>query len=120
MSDVLTPGFGGRSLKSLFERYLGEFYSVFLRVSYQPEVAVPEHLKSEQWKRGFTTITLEYGLNLPKPICDLTITDTGVLATLSFDNVSFLTSIPWSAVHAIAGRDPRKKTTSSKPALKLV
>jgi hypothetical protein len=43
----------------------------------------------------------QYGLNLPKPIPDLTIGSTGILATLSFGGAPHLTFVPWDAIFAI-------------------
>ncbi len=60
-----------------------------------PGAVLPEHLKGQ--------IYLSYGLNLAIPIPDLRVDARGILATLSFSKIPYLTFIPWEAVRAIAG-----------------
>lgn len=105
--------------KTLFEVGLSKFYSIMVFVKYHPLVVLPGHLKSDAWIAGTTVIPLEYGLDMPLPIDDLKIVENGVSATLSFSRVPFTTFVPWGAVAAIEGGEPRpvKKT---KPKLKLV
>ena len=47
------------------------------------------------------TTTFEYGLNLPVPIDDLEIMETGIRATLSFSRMLRPTFVPWEAVVGI-------------------
>jgi stringent starvation protein B len=50
-------------------------------------------------------LVLQYGYALKVPIPDLTVSDWGVRATLSFQRTPQLTAVPWSAVYAIHGDD---------------
>jgi len=47
---------------------------------------------------------LEYGWGLPIPMLDLSCGETGIRATLSFNQTPFDTFVPWEAVVAIAPR----------------
>ena len=49
-------------------------------------------------------VILEYGLDMPIPIPELTIEDSGVFATLSFSGMRFQTFVPWDAVFAITDK----------------
>lgn len=62
---------------------------------------VPVHLKGEGH------LVLQYGSNLPIPIPDLQIDESGVSATLSFARSPHQTVVPWSAVYVIASEDGR-------------
>lgn len=64
-------------------------------------VVVPAHLK------GDSHLVLQYGIDLPIPITDLTVDDTGVRATLSFARTPHQTFVPWSAVYVITIDDTR-------------
>lgn len=55
-----------------------------------PDVVLPSYLTG--------LISLEYGLDMVKPIPDLRIDRAGVLASLSFKDSEFMTFVPWSAV----------------------
>jgi stringent starvation protein B len=52
-------------------------------------------------------LVLQYGRDMPIPIPDLEVTDTGVVATLSFARNPHRTQIPWSAVYIVACTDGR-------------
>lgn len=60
-----------------------------------------------KWFTGQPQLILQVGLNLPVPIPDLTVDDTGISCTLSFSRSPFWCSIPWSAVYALVGDDGR-------------
>jgi stringent starvation protein B len=62
---------------------------------------VPVHLKGEGH------LVLQYGSNLPIPIPDLQVDESGVSATLSFARTPHQTVVPWSAVYVIASEDGR-------------
>jgi len=62
---------------------------------------VPVHLKGEGH------LVLQYGRNLPIPIPDLQVDESGVSATLSFARAPHQTVVPWSAVYVIASEDGR-------------
>jgi hypothetical protein len=47
---------------------------------------------------------LQYGRDMPRPISDLTTTDQGVTATLSFSGAPQPTHVPWPAVFYIGDR----------------
>src|SRR6185503_3225816 len=64
-------------------------------------VVVPVHLKGEGH------LVLQYGRNLPIPIPDLQVDESGVSATLSFARAPHQTVVPWSAVYVIASEDGR-------------
>jgi len=107
--------------KTLFEVGLSKFYSIMVFVKYHPLVVLPGHLKSDSWIAGTTVIPLEYGLDMPLPIDDLKVVENGhgiagVSATLSFSRVFFATFVPWDAVVAIEGGEPRPV---EKPKFKL-
>jgi len=69
--------------------------------SRRPGVEVPAHL------RGQAHLVLQYGYNLPIPIPDLEVDDSGVRATLSFSREPHRTVVPWAAVYVIAADDGR-------------
>jgi hypothetical protein len=87
-----------------------------------PSLEVPEGVKPE----GKSTVTFEYGLDLPVPIDDLVITDDGIRATLSFSRVPRHTFVPWGAVVGIIlplSRDPvppPSRKPGKRPRLSLV
>ena len=74
--------------------------SVFVYLDPRHEgVVVPPHLRQRP------QLVLQIGLDLPVPIRDLEVDDDGVFATLSFDRTPFSCTIPWGAVHGLAGDD---------------
>ena len=69
------------------------------RVSLDARVAgvvVPERFKN------LPNLGLDYSYNFQPPITDITLTDEGIAATLSFAGKGFLTFVPWAAIFAIA------------------
>jgi stringent starvation protein B len=64
-------------------------------------VIVPAHLKAD------AHLVLQYGIDLPIPITDLVVDDSGVRATLSFSRTPHQTFVPWPAVYVIATDDGR-------------
>jgi hypothetical protein len=60
-----------------------------------------------KWFTGQPQLILQVGLNLPVPIPDLAVDDSGISCTLSFSRSPFWCSIPWSAVYALVGDDGR-------------
>lgn len=55
-------------------------------------VVIPEHV------RAYPQGQFDYGAELPIPIPDLVIDDSGISATLSFNRTPFKTFLPWGAV----------------------
>jgi stringent starvation protein B len=89
----------GVDKKAFFEARLGTG-SAFLHLdARRPGVRVPRAFA------GDSHLVLQFGFNLAIPIPDLTVSDWGVRATLSFQRSPFLTAVPWSAVYAIHGDD---------------
>jgi hypothetical protein len=64
-------------------------------------VRVPEWLKRQP------QLVLQVGLDMPVPIPDLRVDDTGVFGTLSFNRAPFTCVVPWEAVFAVVGDDGR-------------
>lgn len=65
----------------------------------KPGVQVPT------WLREQAQVVLQLGLDMPVPIPDLRVDDSGVFGTLSFQRSPFTCSVPWSAVFALVGDD---------------
>jgi stringent starvation protein B len=65
------------------------------------DVVVPDWLKRQP------QLVLQIGLNMPVPIRDLRVDDTGVFGTLSFNRAPFTCMVPWHAVFALVGDDGR-------------
>jgi len=103
--------------REAFERELAEFYEVVVLVMPAPGIDVP----AQSWvtstlRDGVTQraapvhyMFLRYGLDMPKPIPDLEITDEGIRATLSFSNTPIKTFVPWDAVAGIQGDGERPR-----------
>jgi len=53
------------------------------------------------WFAGYSTLTLEYGLNTAVPIPDLRVDGTGISGTLSFGRTPHATHVPWEAVYLV-------------------
>lgn len=120
MSDDFTIENSQTDNKTLFERALSDFNVVHVAVFYLPEVVLPEHLMTPQWKAWESAIHLEYGLDMPVPITDLEITDKGVKATLSFNREPQLTFVPWDAVAGFTFEGLRPPAPKPRPKLGLV
>ena len=52
---------------------------------------------------------LDFGLDMPKPIEDLEVSDEGIKATLSFSCESVPVVVPWEAIHTMGGIYERPK-----------
>ena len=102
-----------------FNLFLGRYYSVYLYVRSDPEVVVPDYLRTPEWLAGEGHVVLEYGLDMPVPVDDLVVDARGVAATLSFSRVPCHTFVPWGAVVLGRGSGVRS-ATPTKPKLKLV
>lgn len=72
----------------------GELVRVFVNPQLRG-VRLPEHL----YQQG---AILQIGHNLPIPILDLSVTEDGFTATLSFNRKPYLCVIPWKAVFAVS------------------
>ncbi|HEY8427744.1 MAG TPA: ClpXP protease specificity-enhancing factor SspB [Sandaracinaceae bacterium] len=64
-----------------------------------------ERVRVPPWLANQAQLVLQVGLDLPVPIPDLRVDDTGVYGTLSFNRSPFHCSVPWEAVYALAGDD---------------
>jgi stringent starvation protein B len=83
--------------------------SVFVHLDPRKEgVSVPTRLRLQ------SQVVLQVGLDMPVPIPDLSINDSGVYGTLSFKGVPFTCSIPWSAVFALVGDDAKGMVWSTE------
>lgn len=67
----------------------------------RPRVDVPSHLRAQP------TLVLEVGHAMRIPIPDLRLDETGLSATLSFSQVPYPCTVPWSAVYGLV--DPDEK-----------
>ena len=56
-----------------FNLFLGRYYSVFLYVRCDPEVVVPDYLRTPEWLAGEEHVVLEYGLDMSVPVDDLVV-----------------------------------------------
>lgn len=70
-----------------------------VRVIFDPRV---EGVRVPETFKGQTNLGLDYALDFPIPIADLSADDFGITATLSFDRVPFATFVPWKAVFMVA------------------
>jgi hypothetical protein len=85
-------------IKKVFFEHALELGEVAVRFDGKtPGVKIPEGIDC----KGL--VTLVYGLNQPKPIPDLTISEAGISATLSFNNAPHPTFVPWEEVRSIGG-----------------
>jgi hypothetical protein len=76
--------------------------NVFLHLDpRKKEVIVPKWLKDQ------LQLVLQIGYDLPIPIPDLFIDDSGVSATLSFNRSPFACYVPWNSLFALVGDDGR-------------
>lgn len=74
--------------------------SIFLYVdATKAGVLVPGRLRYK------TCLSLQIGYNMPVPIPDLRVDETGVSGTLSFGGSPFYCFIPWDALYALMGDD---------------
>lgn len=105
--------------KQMFEDLLAKYALVRLAVVFHPDIIIPDHLRTPKWTVGVEAIPLEYGLDMAKPIPDLTLTDKGIRATLSFSGAPYHTFVPWAAVAGGVAKY-EKEISSPRPKLKLV
>src|SRR3954465_4773234 len=59
------------------------------------------------WFKRQPQLVLQIGLNMPKPIPDLTVDDAGISCTLSFSNTPHYCHLPWASVYALIGASGR-------------
>lgn len=59
------------------------------------------------WHKDQPQLVLQIGLDMPVPIRDLRVDDSGVQGTLSFNHSPFYCQVSWDAVFALAGDDGR-------------
>lgn len=59
------------------------------------------------WLQEQPQLVLQIGLDLPLPIPDLRVDETGVFGTLSFNRNPFRCEVPWDVVFALVGDDGR-------------
>jgi stringent starvation protein B len=59
------------------------------------------------WFKKQPQLVLQIGLNMPVPIPDLRLDETGMSCTLSFNRAPFYCVVPWSSVYAMVGDDGR-------------
>lgn len=79
--------------REAFEAALARFHSVFVLVGEHSALVIPEAYSPSKRR-----LVLEYGIDLPKPIPDLEVTEKGIKATLSFACNPEATFVPWEAV----------------------
>ncbi len=60
-----------------------------------------------QWFKKQAQLVLQIGLNMPIPIPDLRLDETGMSCTLSFSRSPFYCVVPWQSVYALVGDDGR-------------
>ena len=101
--------------REAFEKALAYYYEVRVVVAPHASLVLPADILPRPGEAG---IVLVYGLDMPKPIEDLTIDDTGILATLSFGGLGWhKTFVPWDAVLGLRCKGQRSK---QKPQLRSV
>lgn len=67
----------------------------------KPGVDVPERFRTQP------TLVLEVGHAMHVPIPDLRLDETALYATLSFSQVPYTCTVPWSAVYGLVGPDKK-------------
>jgi stringent starvation protein B len=66
-----------------------------------------EQVQVPAWFKRQPQLVLQIGLNMPKPIPDLTVDDSGISCTLSFSNTPHYCHLPWASVYALIGASGR-------------
>jgi hypothetical protein len=95
MTDETTKPDVSKQQRLMTQKFL-EKSTVFLHLDPRhPGVEVPMHFQHQ------SHLLLQIGHHLPIPIPDLEISETGVQATLTFQQVPHRCEIPWEAVFAI-------------------
>ncbi len=111
--DVLRPprnrasvGFVGGSVglpsKLSVTNALLEKSSIFIHLDPRTDEAVVPH-----WLAHQPQLVLQVGRDMPVPIPDLSVDETGISGTLAFNHTAFACMLPWSAIFAIVGEDGR-------------
>jgi len=59
------------------------------------------------WFKRQPQLVLQIGLDMPKPIPDLSVDDAGISCTLSFSNTPHYCHLPWASVYALIGASGR-------------
>lgn len=108
-------------LSTMFSRLLSEHPVVKVHFMDHKKLVIPETVRPEQNQ----CTVFEYGLNLPIPINDLELTDSGISATLSFSRTFHHTFVPWEAVALFSFPDggsgsPPPPKPKSRPRLSFV
>jgi hypothetical protein len=67
----------------------------------------PESVMVPPWFKNQPQLVLQVGLNMPVPIPDLNVDETGVSCTLSFNRSPQFCRVPWNAIYALVGEDGR-------------
>jgi stringent starvation protein B len=79
-----------------------ESSTVFLHLD--PRV---EEVKVPPWFKRQPQLVLQIGLNMPVPIHDLNLDESGVSCTLSFNRAPHFCHVPWKAIYALVAEDGR-------------
>lgn len=66
-----------------------------------------DEVKVPAWFKRQPQLVLQIGLNMPKPIPDLSVDDAGISCTLSFSNTPHYCHLPWVSVYALIGASGR-------------
>ncbi len=66
-----------------------------------------EAVQVPAWFKRQPQLVLQIGLNMPKPIPDLSVDDAGISCTLSFSNTPYFCQLPWASVYALIGASGR-------------
>ncbi|HEX2877629.1 MAG TPA: ClpXP protease specificity-enhancing factor SspB [Polyangiaceae bacterium] len=66
-----------------------------------------EQVQVPAWFKRQPQLVLQIGLNMPKPIPDLNVDDSGISCTLSFSNTPHYCHLPWASVYALIGASGR-------------
>jgi hypothetical protein len=104
--------------KSNFEGLLARFADVRVAFVRHERLVVPASVAPPE---GAAQV-LSYGLDMPVPIPDLVVDDSGVSATLSFSRSPFKTFVPWEAVVGVWGHGGESEPPArpARPKLSLV
>jgi hypothetical protein len=95
--------------REAFEKCLADFYEVAVFVQEDLGADLPANVWRKNPDVSGRFCCLRYGVEQPKPIPDLEITDDGIRATLSFSCEPVKTFVPWDAVAGIVGDGERPK-----------
>ena len=108
-------------LGAMFSRLLSEHPAVKVHFRDHKKLVIPEGVRPE----ADQCTVFEYGLNLPVPIKDLELSESGISATLSFSRTPHRTFVPWEAVALFSVPDggsesPPPPKPKPRPKLTLV